>query len=187
MEQSQSCILVVDDNEMNRDMLSRRLTRQGHEVMVAEDGQRALTMLTERAYDLVLLDIMMPKMNGYEALERIKSDVNLQNIPVIMISAVDDLDSVVKCIEMGAEDYLFKPFNPVLLKARVDATLEKRRLYHQNNIAPEAFKTSLETIQSTVERLLAGDEGTINEHQTQMIEDIRANANHLLELVNKAG
>ncbi len=187
MEQSQSCILVVDDNEMNRDMLSRRLTRQGHEVVVAEDGQRALTLIGERAYDLILLDIMMPKMNGYEVLERMKADSNLQNIPVIMISAVDDLDSVVKCIEMGAEDYLFKPFNPVLLKARVDATLEKRRLYHQHNLAPEVLRASLETIKADVERLLSSDSGTISERQTQIIEDIRSNANQLLELVTKAG
>jgi adenylate cyclase len=181
----QSHILVVDDNEMNRDMLSRRLTRQGHEVTVAEDGQRALTVISEGQYDLVLLDIMMPKMNGYEVLERMKADTHLQNIPVIMISAVDDLDSVVKCIEMGAEDYLFKPFNPVLLKARVDATLEKRRLYKQNRMTPEKLKTSLESIKQSAEHLLAGNEGSITERQTQIIEDIRTAVNGLIESVDK--
>jgi adenylate cyclase len=183
----QSHILVVDDNEMNRDMLSRRLNRQGHEVAVAEDGQRALTMISEREYDLVLLDIMMPKMNGYEVLERMKADNSLQSVPVIMISAVDDLDSVVKCIEMGAEDYLFKPFNPVLLKARVDATLEKRRLYNQNKMTPEKLRVSLESIKQSTDHLLAGNEGDIPERQTQIIEDIRDAVNQLLELVTKPG
>jgi DNA-binding response OmpR family regulator len=120
-------ILVVDDNEMNRDMLSRRLQRQKYVVEMAENGERCLAMLQESPFDLIMLDIMMPKMNGYEVLETAKKDPNLQHIPFIMISAVDDLDSVVKCIELGAEDYLFKPFNPVLLKARVSATLEKYR------------------------------------------------------------
>ena len=120
-------ILVVDDNEMNRDMLSRRLRRQKYEVEVAEDGEQALQMVKEKLYDLVLLDIMMPSISGYEVLERLKSDPETHNMPVIMISAVDDLDSVVRCIELGAEDYLFKPFNPVLLKARVGASLSKNR------------------------------------------------------------
>lgn len=120
-------ILVVDDNEMNRDMLSRRLRRQKYTVDVAEDGEQALDMVRENDYELVLLDIMMPNLSGYEVLERIKSDSATQHMPVIMISAVDDLDSVVKCIELGAEDYLFKPFNPVLLKARVGASLRKNR------------------------------------------------------------
>jgi DNA-binding response OmpR family regulator len=118
-------ILVVDDNEMNRDMLARRLKRQGYTVEMAEDGQMALDMLAEKDYGLVLLDIMMPRLNGYEVLEQIKADSRLRRLPVIMISAVDDLDSVVKCIELGAEDYLFKPFNPVLLKARVDASMRR--------------------------------------------------------------
>lgn len=118
-------VLVVDDNEMNRDMLSRRLKRQEYEVLMAEDGEKALEILQSNAVDLVLLDIMMPKLSGYEVLEQIKQNPATKHLPVIMISAVDDLDSVVKCIELGAEDYLFKPFNPVLLKARVSASLDK--------------------------------------------------------------
>jgi DNA-binding response OmpR family regulator len=119
-------VLVVDDNEMNRDVLMRRLSRQGYEVVIAEDGKQALAAVQERHHDLMLLDIMMPNMNGYEVLEAMRTSGKLHETPVIMISAVDDLDSVVRCIEMGAEDYLFKPFNPVLLKARVEATLQKR-------------------------------------------------------------
>ncbi|MCB0167169.1 MAG: response regulator [Anaerolineae bacterium] len=121
-------LLVVDDNEMNRDMLSRRLKRQGHTVSVAVNGRDALTILQQEAFDLVLLDIMMPEMNGYETLERMKADKNLSYIPVIMISAVDEIDSIVHCIQLGAEDYLSKPFNNTLLKARIGASLEKKRL-----------------------------------------------------------
>jgi adenylate cyclase len=124
-------VLVVDDNEMNRDMLSRRLERQGYRAVVAEDGQQALELLPTQPFDLMLLDIMMPRLNGYDVLQRVKNDPALRHIPIIMISAVDDLDSVVKCVEMGADDYLFKPFNPILLKARVSASLEKKRLRDQ--------------------------------------------------------
>ena len=121
-------LLIVDDNEMNRDMLSRRLTRQGHRVEVAENGQQALEMLKTHNFDLIFLDIMMPEMNGYQVLEHLKADFSMPYIPVIMISAVDEIESIVRCIELGAEDYLPKPFNPVLLKARLGASLEKKRL-----------------------------------------------------------
>ena len=122
-------ILVVDDNEDNRYTLVRRLKRQGHgEVTTAEHGRRALELLDASPFDLVLLDIMMPQMNGYEVLETIKSSATLRDIPVVMISAVDEIESVVRCIELGAEDYLSKPFNPTLLRARVGVCLEKKRL-----------------------------------------------------------
>ncbi len=125
-------LLVVDDNEDNRYTLARRLKREGYaNVAVAENGRQALDMLDRRRFDLVLLDIMMPEMNGYQVLEHIKSNQDLREIRVIMISAVDELDSVVRCIELGADDYLPKPFNAVLLKARVDACLEKKRLRDQ--------------------------------------------------------
>jgi CheY-like chemotaxis protein len=121
-------LLVVDDNEINRDVLSRSLKRQGHLITMAEDGQRALDMLETQQFDLVLLDIMMPRLDGYQVLERMKSRSAWRDIPVIMISALDELDSVAKCIEMGAEEFLSKPFNPVILKARIGACLEKKRL-----------------------------------------------------------
>jgi DNA-binding response OmpR family regulator len=124
-------VLVVDDNAANRDMLARGLVRQGHGFAQAEHGKQALEMLQAGGFDLVLLDIMMPEMDGFEVLARIKADPNLQHIPVIMISALDQIDAVVRCIEMGAEDYLPKPFNPVLLRARVGACLEKKRLRDQ--------------------------------------------------------
>jgi len=124
-------ILVVDDNDMNRDMLSRRLEHEGYQAILASDGYMALDLLASDSIniDLVLLDIMMPQLDGYQVLERIKGDSRLHNIPVIMITAVDEIDSTVKCIELGAEDYLPKPFNPVLLRARIGASLEKKRLH----------------------------------------------------------
>ena len=125
----EGCLLVVDDNETNRDLLSRSLRRQGHTVIAAEGGRQALELLALEKFDVVLLDIMMPEMNGFQVLERLKADPDLRHVPVIMISALDELDSVVRCIEMGAEDYLPKPFNPVLLKARINACLEKKRFH----------------------------------------------------------
>jgi two-component system sensor histidine kinase/response regulator len=120
-------LLVVDDDAANRDVLSRRLQQQGHAVRTASSGREALDLLSATAYDIVLLDIMMPDMDGYEVLRQIKSDQRLQHIPVIMISALSEVQSVVRCIDAGAEDYLAKPFNPVLLRARVGASLEKKR------------------------------------------------------------
>ncbi len=120
--------LVVDDNEMNRDLLTRRLQRQGHEVVTAVNGRDALLKLDTCTIDLILLDIMMPEMNGYELLTILKSDPDRQRIPIIVISAAHDVESIVKGIELGAEDYLPKPFNPMLLKARIRASLEKKQL-----------------------------------------------------------
>jgi class 3 adenylate cyclase/CheY-like chemotaxis protein len=146
----QGLILVVDDNEMNRDLLSRRLQRQGHMVATAENGKQALEQLKIQAFDLILLDVMMPEMNGFQVLEHLKADPSLRYIPVIIISALDDLDSVVRCIELGAEDYLFKPFNPVLLKARIGACLEKKRLRDQE----QAFMQQIQSEREKSERLL---------------------------------
>ncbi len=122
-------VLVVDDNAMNRDVLTRRLQRGGHAVEAVEDGESALARLRLRAFDLVLLDVTMPGISGYEALARIKADAVLQHVPVVMISAISESESVVKCLELGADDYLTKPFDPLILKARVDASLSKKRLH----------------------------------------------------------
>ena len=129
--QHRGVILVVDDNEDNRDMLTRRLKRQGYEVLTAAGGRAALGTLAGTPVDLVLLDVMMPDLDGYAVLQHLKADASLRDIPVLMISALDELDSVVRCIQLGAEDYLGKPFDPVLLKARIGACLEKKRLHDQ--------------------------------------------------------
>jgi adenylate cyclase len=147
---NQGLVLVVDDNEMNRDLLSRRLQRQGYQIVMAEDGGQALETIRSQPFDLVLLDVMMPHLNGYQVLERLKADPDLRHIPVIMISALDDMDSVVRCIELGAEDYLFKPFNQTLLKARIGACLEKKRLRDQE----QAFLKQIQLEQEKSERLL---------------------------------
>ena len=120
-------LLVVDDDAANRDVLSQRLTRQGHTVLTAGDGREALQLLSTTAFDVVLLDVMMPDMDGYEVLHRMKADETLQHVPVIMISALHEVESVVRCVEAGAADYLGKPFDPTLLKARIGSCLEKKR------------------------------------------------------------
>jgi CheY-like chemotaxis protein len=124
-------VLVVDDDPGNRDLLQRRLQRLGCDVAAAEHGRQALEMLADSPFDLVLLDVMMPEMDGYATLGRLKADPSLQHVPVIVLSAIDDLESAVRCIELGAEDYLSKPINPALLRARVETCLEKKRLRDQ--------------------------------------------------------
>ncbi|HXJ84138.1 MAG TPA: response regulator [Candidatus Methylomirabilis sp.] len=132
VDQDPAALLVVDDSEDNRYTLTQRLLRQGYaNVTTAENGRQALDLLRAGAFDLVLLDIMMPEMNGYQVLSELKADACLRHLPVIMISAVDELDSVIRCIELGAEDYLAKPINPTLLRARIGHCLEKKRLHDQ--------------------------------------------------------
>jgi len=122
-------LLVVDDIEDNRALLIARLGRLGYtDVTEAANGRRALEALGERAFDLVLLDVMMPELNGYQVLEHLRADGRITHLPVIMVSALAEMESVIRCIELGAEDYLTKPINATLLKARVGACLEKKRL-----------------------------------------------------------
>ena len=124
----QYSLLVVDDNEMNRDLLTRRLERQGYQVTVAVDGLQALEKLDQADFDLVLLDIMLPVMNGYQVLEHLKADQSLSHIPVIIITALDEADCKAKCMELGAEDYLIKPFNPVAFKSRINDCLARHHI-----------------------------------------------------------
>jgi len=131
-------LLVVDDNRVNRLLLTRALEQHEHRVSNAENGRIAMEMLKSQAFDVLLLDIDMPEMNGFEVLEALLKDDDLRDLPVIMTSASDELDRVVKCIEMGAEDYLVKPLNPVLLRARVNASLEKKRL---RDVQKKLFRT----------------------------------------------
>ncbi len=120
-------ILVVDDQPANRELLARQLSRQGHTTATAEHGADALARLRAEPFDLVLLDQMMPVLDGFSTLVALKRDPELRDIPVIMISALDELAAVVRCIEHGAEDFLPKPFNPTLLRARIGAGLQKKR------------------------------------------------------------
>jgi CheY-like chemotaxis protein len=120
--------LVVDDERMNRLLLRRALETEGHAVIEAANGREALERLREEAPDVVLLDLVMPELDGYQTLQQIKADPNLAHLPVIIISGVDELGSVVRCIEMGATDYLPKPFEPAILHARLQSSLAAKRL-----------------------------------------------------------
>jgi len=126
-------LLVVDDNELNRDMLKRRLERLGYTVTCAVNGVEALEKLEAEPFDLLLLDVLMPVMNGFEVLAHLKDDARQRDIPVIVLSASDQLEHAVNCIEMGASDYVMKPFNPVLLQARIGSCLERKRLRDQEH------------------------------------------------------
>ena len=135
-------LLVVDDNRVNRLLVGRLLEQLGHRVAFAENGRLALERLRSHPADLVLLDIEMPEMNGYETLEALRADPRLRDVPIVMMSSVDEVDSVARCVEMGAEDYLFKPVNAVLLRARVTASLEKKRLRDQQRELFRKFATA---------------------------------------------
>ncbi len=162
-------VLAIDDIPENLDLLARYLGRLGHRSLVAQDGPEGLRLALEQSPDVVLLDVMMPGMDGHEVLARLKSDPRTRDIPVLMVSALDQLDAVVRCIEAGAEDYLPKPFNPVLLRARIGACLEKKRLRDQElrhleqirveqaksealllNILPESIAGRLKAGESTI-------------------------------------
>jgi adenylate cyclase len=167
-----SRILVVDDNAANRDVLARRLTREGHQVETASSGAAALELVGAQEYDLVLLDLIMPEMSGFEVLRRLKAAAHTSDVPVIVISALDEIDSVVRCIESGAEDYLTKPFNPILLRARIGASLEKKMLRDREKkfiVDLEQEKRRSETLllnilpQGIVNRMRAG-ESVIADH-----------------------
>ena len=159
-----SHILVVDDNASNRDLLSRWLQRQGHTVFQAEDGARALALLEEQSVELILLDLMMPGISGYDVLLRLKSDPRFREIPVLMMSALNELDAVVRCIQAGADDYMTKPFESTFLRARVDASLERKRLHDQ--VVAQATKlssqaTELAAWNKTLEQRVADQLGEI--------------------------
>lgn len=147
-------VLVVDDNEKNRELLGRHLKRLGYRSSSAVNGKEALDMLEHKYYDLVLLDIMMPVMNGYEVLEVIKSKEKWSNIPVIVVSAIQEVESVVRCIELGAEDYLTIPFNVVLLKARVQACLEKKSLLDQEKLYRHQIEAEMHRANELLEVIL---------------------------------
>jgi sigma-B regulation protein RsbU (phosphoserine phosphatase) len=136
-------ILVADDDESNREMLLRRLARLGHTVSVAENGRQALDLLAGEDFDLMLLDLQMPELNGYQVLEHLRADATLRDLPVIVLSASDNTSRIALCIEMGAADYLTKPFEPVLLRARIDSCLEKKRLRDRERATQQRLAAEL--------------------------------------------
>ena len=164
-------LLVVDDNRVNRLLIGRVLEQLGHRVAFAENGRQALERLRSHPADRVLLDIEMPELNGYETLEALRADAQLREIPVVMMSSVDEVDSVARCVEMGAEDYLFKPVNAVLLRARVTASLEKKRLRDQQRELFRKFATA-----EVAEELLASGLSLGGKHveASVLFSDIRS-------------
>jgi adenylate cyclase len=148
--EGEGTVLVVDDNAMNRDLLLRQLARNGYIVDAAVDGIEALERLAGRAYDVVLLDVLMPRLNGIETLRRIRADERLQDLPVLMLSSLDEVDSAIRCIEMGAEEYLPKPIQPTLLAARIAANVALRRMRARER----AYADHLASSRDAVERLM---------------------------------
>jgi len=146
-----SSLLVVDDDETNCEVLQRQLVRGGHTVTCVSSGGEALELLRDSGFDLVLLDVMMPGMSGFDVLQRLKTSETMCNIPVIMMSALDELEIAAHCIQMGAEDYLLKPFDPVLLRARLHSALERRRLH-------EAAKERTEELERAGQSLARANE-----------------------------
>ncbi len=200
-------LLIVDDNEDNRNVLVRRLEKQGHRTATASSGAEALSALAEQPFDLVLLDIMMPEMDGYEVLSRIKADPQTQRLPVIMISALDEIESVVRCIEIGAADYLPKPFNPTLLRARVGASLREKRardreqrytaeltesyrkLQQLERLRDDLTYMIVHDLRTPLTSLLSGLQtvplvGEMNPVQTEMVEIAVSGGETLLNMIN---
>src|SRR5580658_4750846 len=146
-------ILIADDDAGNRDLLRRRLEFEGHQIVEAKNGLEALALLADQTCDLVLLDIMMPGMDGFQTLAKLKQEPQLRELPVIMISALDELRSVVRCIEMGADDYLSKPFNRVLLRARIGASLEKKWLRDRERRKTDELEQTLRLLEQAQAQL----------------------------------
>ncbi len=143
-------ILVVDDDHVNRELLFILLKREGHTVTTVDNGRQAMAMLLARKFDLILLDIMMPEMDGYQVLERLQKDPDLRHIPVIVVSAMGETENVARAIQLGADDYLAKPFDATLLQARITTCLEKKRLHDQET----AILHRMETHKKRAEDLL---------------------------------
>ncbi|MGC1440484.1 MAG: adenylate/guanylate cyclase domain-containing protein [Burkholderiaceae bacterium] len=141
MAESGARLLVADDNKVNRLLMTRNLELQGHSVATAENGRVALEMLAAESFDLMLLDVEMPELNGFQVLERLQANTKLSDIPVIVTSSLEGIDHVIRCIELGADDFLKKPLNPVLLKARINSSLEKKRLRDQQKELLKRFAT----------------------------------------------
>jgi class 3 adenylate cyclase len=142
MAEVSSRVLIADDNKVNRLLLSRSVELLGHRIALAENGRVALDKLRKEPFDLLLLDIEMPELDGFAVLEQLKADLKLRDVPVLVTSSIEGLDNIIRCIELGAEDYLPKPVNQVLLKARIGAILEKKRLRDQQKALVQRFATS---------------------------------------------
>ena len=165
MQLNDTTILIVDDSELNCETLVRRLSRDGYQTLTANSGYDALSVITQHPVDLILLDFVMPDMDGYSVLRQIKSMPDMHHIPILMVSALEEQDAVVKCIEAGADDFLTKPINPVLMKARISSSLNKKRLWdkeQQYHIKLEYFNKNLKKkVQRQLEAISSAQMATI--------------------------
>lgn len=201
MQHAQSHILVVDDISANRLVIKRMLETCGHAVTTADDGESALALLRSEAFDLVLLDIMMPGKDGFEVLDVLRDDLDWHRMPVVVVSAVNDIESVVRCIALGASDYLFKPVNQSLLKARVDSCLARKWALDRERAAAQALedlrhaegefvalvshelRNPITAIRGYAHLLLTQLPGTLDEHQQECLQAISSLAQMMNELV----
>ncbi|HEX3503276.1 MAG TPA: adenylate/guanylate cyclase domain-containing protein [Xanthobacteraceae bacterium] len=169
-----SRILIVDDTQATRELLCRRLARDGHHVVEAGNGHSALHLTATEPFDLVLLDMMMPDISGYDVLTQLKADSRRRHIPVIVISALDQIDSIARCIEAGAEDYLSKPFDPVLLRARIGASLDKKRLRDREQAATAELRAEKERSEAILLNILPKSIiARMNNGETTIADDFR--------------
>jgi DNA-binding response OmpR family regulator len=164
------------------------MEQMDHTYALAEDGIEALDILRQDVFDLVLLDVMMPKMDGYQVLQHIKAEPTLQYLPVVMISADHELESVMKCIELGADDYLFKPFNTVLLRSRITHILEQYRPAQAEPdegvmISSENLKDPISHAMYCVDQLLTGAAGSINETQTELLGLVQSRLAQIMGMI----
>lgn len=196
MTGAQASVLVVDDDPVNRMLLAKRVEQEGHRVTTAENGVRALELLREQRFDLMLLDVLMPELDGCAVLERVESDDELRQVAVIMVSALDEIDTVVRCIELGAEDYLPKPFDPVLLRARLNGSLTKKRLHDLEreyieqvaHVAEAAAAVEAGTFDPTMLDSVAAREDTLGQLArvfSRMAEEVRAREQRLRQEVQQ--
>lgn len=181
-------ILVADDNASNRQTLARLLSLLGHDVTMAEDGRQALAALHRQPFDLVLLDVLMPEMDGITTLKRIKADSTLHEMPVIMVSGLDEVASVVHCIEEGAEDYLTKPLDPIILSARINAWLERKRLRDAARHRSEELERALQQLKATQDQLVAHEKlASLGALTAGIAHEIRNPLNFVLNFAQLAG
>ena len=164
-----SRVLIVDDDAASRLILARRLAREGHRTVEAASGKSALEVASAEPIDLILLDMLLPDVDGYDVLTQLKADARLRHIPVIVISALDEIDSVVRCIEAGAEDYLSKPFNQVLLRARIHASLEKKQLRDREKMLNETIAASRIAHEQRLQEAFAATKPEISQLQETVL------------------
>jgi signal transduction histidine kinase len=178
-------ILVADDRPANRQMLCQYVAQLGHSAAAADNGRAVLELLRAESFDLVLLDVIMPELDGYQVLERLKADPRLSEVPVIVVSGLDEVDSAVRCIERGAEDYLSKPFDPVLLRARIGACLEKKRLRDEERRRARELERTLRQLKAAQDQLVVREKmASLGELTAGIAHEIR---NPLNFVTNFAG